>query len=427
MKGTYMRVVQINTVYGSGSTGKIAAALFKAAAAEGYESYAVYGRGSKRYGSRNFYRTGNIADFTGHVLVNFFAGKSGFGSKRATSRLLKWLDCVQPDILHLHNIHGFYVHVGMLFDYIREHDIPVVWTLHDCWAFTGQCAYFDYAGCTRWKTGCYNCPVYRRDYPYSLFKDNSLENYQLKRVAFTGVRDMTIVTPSKWLAGLVGQSFLKDYPLEMIPNGINLEIFKPVKEIGCRKKKIILGVANVWSRRKGLEDFLELAQILDDCYHIVLIGVSAKQKTYIAKNFPRMITPIQRTENQQELAEWYSKAVVYVNPTWEDNFPTTNIEALACGTPVVTYRTGGSPECIDEACGMVVSKGDINGIKAAVDVLSGRYPEICVKCLEKAKEYNEVTRFRDYVQLYGKILRRCGGKVKESLSQYEDKCHYPGI
>lgn len=401
-----MRVVQINTVYGSGSTGKIAAALFKVVEEEGHKSYAVYGRGRKRYDSQNFYRTGNIIDFTGHVLLNFFAGKSGFGSKGVTRRLLKWLNNVKPDILHLHNIHGFYVHVGMLFNYIKENNIPVVWTLHDCWAFTGQCAYFDYVGCIKWKTRCYKCPVYRRDYPYSLFKDNSMENYDLKKEAFTGVKNMTIVTPSKWLAGLVKQSFLKDYPIETIPNGINLEVFRPRKGIDSEKRKIILGVANVWSRRKGLEDFLKLARILDDNYHIVLIGLSAKQKTYIVQNFSHMITPIQRTENQQELVEWYCKATVYVNLTWEDNFPTTNIEALACGTPVITYETGGSQECISKGCGMVVAKGDINGIKTAVKVLTGQYPEVCVKCREKAKEYNEVIRFRDYVQLYKKLLNK---------------------
>lgn len=402
-----MRIVQINTVYGSGSTGKIVAALYKTAEAEGYGAYVAYGRGKRDYGLQTFYKIGNVIDFTEHILLNFFAGKSGFGSKKVTGRLLDWLDQVKPDILHLHNLHGFYVHVGLLFDYMKRHNIAVVWTLHDCWPFTGQCAYFDYAGCDKWKEACYKCPVYRKDYPYSLFKDNSVENYKTKKEVFAGVKKLTIVTPSRWLADLVKQSFLKEYPVEVIPNGINLEVFNPLEqsESGIREeKKIVLGVANIWSRRKGLKDFLELAKILDDNYHVVLIGVNKKQKSFIRMHFSKSITPIERTANQNELARWYSKATVYVNPTWEDNFPTTNMEALACGTPVISYKTGGSPECIDDGCGMIVEKGDIFGIKQGIEKLSQQYPEISERCLERAKKYDEEVRFKEYMELYEKIL-----------------------
>lgn len=405
-----MKIVYVNTVCGTGSTGKIAVDLYKIAKQGGHSPFISYGRGSAEE-SLSSYKIGNKIDFSCHVLINFFLGKSGFGSKAVTKRFLKWLDEVNPDLLHLHNLHGFYLHVGMLFEYIKTHNIPVIWTLHDCWPLTGQCAHFDYANCDKWKTNCHHCPIFRSNYPYSLFKDNSRENYILKKTAFTGVSNLTIVTPSNWLADIVRNSFLREYPVKVIPNGINLELFKPANTSSAvngtniissnqQPAKIILGVANVWTKRKGLDYFFRLADMLDDTFHIVLIGVSKKQQAQIKASYGARITPITKTTNQQELVAWYQRAHVFVNPTLEDNFPTTNLEALACGTPVITFKTGGSPESVNDTCGIVVEKGNIIQLKEAILSLKTRTDITSSSCCAQALNFDRNTRFREYLSIY---------------------------
>lgn len=400
-----MKIVQINTVCGTGSTGKITADLYHIANKEHHESFIAYGRGTAPKGIQGF-KIGNPLDFGCHVLINFFLGKSGFGSRQVTKRFLRWLDLVQPDLLHLHNLHGFYIHVGILFEYIKTHNIPVVWTLHDCWPMTGQCAFFDQADCYKWKTACSNCPIYRSDYPYSLFKDNSRQNYILKKTSFTGVKNLTIVTPSNWLADIVRQSFLKDYPITVIPNGIDLNVFKPYSiDATANNKKIILGVANVWDSRKGLDYFLKLIELLDSSYQVALIGVSKKQHKILQKAYGSRVIALMRTANQTELAKWYSRAHAYVNPTLSDNFPTTNLEALACGTPVITFNTGGSPESINKKCGFVVKKRDIIELKNAILSLEKNTEITSLACRERAMEFDRSARFEDYIKLYERILK----------------------
>lgn len=406
-----MKIVQINTVCNTGSTGKIAADLYYIAEKAGDTPFIAYGRGTAPK-EINSFKIGNPIDFMHHVLINFFLGKSGFGSKTVTVRFLKWLDEVKPDVLHLHNLHGFYIHVEMLFEYIKIHHIPTVWTLHDCWPLTGQCAHFDYAGCTKWQTACKHCPIYRSNYPYSLFRDNSRQNYELKKAAFTGVENLTIVTPSNWLADIVKKSFLREYPVMTIPNGINLDIFKPAVPQSTNTvfatadstfdtaSKIILGVANVWTSRKGLDFFLKLSELLDSSYHIILIGVSQKQQKKLQKEYGERITPLTRTANQLELAEWYSRADVYVNPTLEDNFPTTNLEALACGTPVITFNTGGSPESISPQCGLIVEKGNIEKLKEAILSLDRMTAITSSACRIQALNYDKDVRFEEYLKIY---------------------------
>lgn len=394
----YMKIVQINTVCGTGSTGKIAVALHNISISNSHESYIAYGRG-KCADNIPSYKIGNVFDFFTHVLINFFKGKSGFGSKTVTKRFIKWLDTIQPDILHLHNLHGFYINIELFFDYIKRKNIPVVLTLHDCWTFTGQCAHFDYVGCSKWKTQCHHCPIFRTNYPYSLFKDNSAQNYIQKQELLTGISNMVIVTPSKWLAELVSDSFLSGYPVKTIPNGIDLQIFRPYPAKTISSKKIILGVANVWTERKGYHYFLELAKAVGNQYQIVLIGVSQKQKQKLQRNYPEII-PITRTQNQKELAQWYSNAFVYVNPTLEDTFPTTNLEALACGTPVITFKTGGSPEAISDNCGIVVEKGDLDGLISAISHLEKEQNNYKETCRSQAMNYQSHMQYSKYLEIY---------------------------
>lgn len=398
-----MNIVFINTVKNSGSTGRITADLAHTAENNGFTSYTAYGRG-KAAANFNEYRIGNRVDFVKHVAFHFATGRNGFFSQSVTKRFLRWLDGINPDLIHLHNIHGFYLHIGMLFDYIKQHNIPVIWTFHDCWPFTGHCAHFDYIHCTQWQEGCHNCSIYRSSYPYSIFKDNCIENFALKKEAFTNVQNLTIVTPSYWLSDLLKSSFLKQYTTKVIPNGINLQVFKPLNmENPNPDTKNILGVANVWSARKGLSAFLQLAEMLDDSYHITLVGLNTHQQLKIKKLFPRKITPLKRTQNLEELVALYNNAYVFVNPTLEDNFPTTNLEALACGTPVITYQTGGSPESIDSSCGIVVEKDNIKALYDAI--LSLPNSNITrTACRQRALLYNKDTCFQEYIKLYRNVL-----------------------
>ena len=358
-----MKILQINSVCGVGSTGKIAQNLYHGLKAEGHECKIAWGR---RYGGtvplEDTIRIGSKFDHYRHGLATRLWDRHGFAARGATQYFLDKVEKYAPDIIHLHNIHGYYIHIGLLFHFLSEYGKPVVWTLHDCWSFTGHCSYFDFVGCAKWKVQCHDC-TQTKSYPKSLGYDNSIWNYQKKKELFTSIPKMTLVSPSHWLAGLVKQSFLAKYPIEVIHNGIDRNIFKPTpsnlrERFGLMNKKIVLGVANVWSERKGFNDMLKLADLLPTEYQIVMVGVSKKQKDKLPQN----ILGIIRTDSPQELAQWYTTADVFVNPTYEDNFPTVNLEAQACGTPVVTYDSGGSPECVVNAGGRVCRKKGPEGI-----------------------------------------------------------------
>ncbi len=397
-----MKVLQINSVCGIGSTGRIATDIHNMLIEQGHESYIAYGRDLPR-NCDNAIRIGNKIDNYAHVLLTRLFDKHGFGSIKATEEFIKKVEEIDPDVIHLHNIHGYYINIEVLFDYLKEADKPVIWTLHDCWAFTGHCAHFDYVGCEKWKTGCYDCPE-KKSYPSSRLLDKSKQNYLKKKEIFTGVKNMTIVTPSSWLAELVRESFLGECPVKVINNGIDLKIFKPTKsnfreKYNIEDKFIILGVANIWERRKGFDYFIELSKLIKIDEIIVMVGLTEKQK----RSLPDNIIGITRTNDVNELVEIYTAADVFVNPTLEDNFPTTNLEALACGTPVITFNTGGSAECIDGNCGMVVEKGNINKlIKAINQIKSDRQNKD--HCINKASKFNKSTRFNEYVELYRNLL-----------------------
>lgn len=412
-----MKIVLVNTISGATSTGRICVDLYQTASEMGHEPYIAAGRGKQPAGIEGII-IGNKIDFVSHVMKNFVQGKTGFGSKQVTKKFLKWLDQVQPDIIHLHNIHGFYLNIELLFDYLKQHDIAVVWTLHDCWPLTGHCAYFDYIKCEKWRIdqeGCHDCPIHKSAYPYALFKDNSIWNYAKKRQVFSGVKNLTIVTPSEWLADLVAQSFLKEYRTVVIPNGINLDRFKPLsKEQEAKreqqykgyKHRTVLGVANRWEERKGLAYFQQLADRLPDHYTVELIGLNRVQTKQMKDRYPTgKLIPIDRTRNVELLASIYRAADVFVNPTLEDNFPTTNLEALACGTPVVTFATGGSPESVDDTCGIVVPTGDIDALEKAVMKVCEEKPFTTEQCRNRSLKFDRQKRYQDYISLYEECLK----------------------
>ncbi len=397
-----LKILQINTVCGSGSVGRIAVDIYHTLEKNGDKGMIAYGRRTAPEGIRAF-RFGSPLDMGAHVLSTFFRGEHGFASGRQTKRLIGRIRKWNPDVIHLQNIHGFVLQVEILFAYLKEAGKPVVWTLHDCWPYTGHCAFYDYTACEGWKTGCRACREYQRTYPYALFRNHTIQNYERKRTAFTGVADLTIVTPSRWLAGEVKQSFLKEYPVQVIPNGIDRKCFRPVKSLlrqrlGLEGRFVILGVANVWERRKGLEYFVKLSGRLSGEYKVVLIGLSKKQ----IKSLPENIIGLERTSSAEELAEYYSMADVFVNATLEDNFPTTNLEALACGTPVITFNTGGSPESVDESCGQVVPKGDTEALIKAIRQ-EREAPRQSESCLKRAERYEKYDRFQEYVELYHRL------------------------
>ncbi len=395
------KILQINVVANSGSTGRIAEGIGALAQTQGFESYIAYGRWAMP-SSSHLVKIGAKTDYLWHGIESRIFDNHGLASRRATKNFLHAIDKINPSIIHLHNIHGYYLNYPMLFQYLAEKKLTVVWTLHDCWAFTGHCAHYDFCGCDRWKTQCHHCPQ-KKTYPASFLFDRSQKNYADKKHFFTMPENMTIVPVSQWLANQVSESFLQNYPCKVIYNGIDTDVFHPYNQnemkakFGWIDKKILLGVASTWSPRKGFADFIKLSSLLPEDYLIVLVGLSQKQQ----KNLPSNIIGISKTESATDLAQLYSAADVFINPTWEDSYPTTNLEAIACGTPVVTYHTGGSPESVAEKNGIIIPKGDLTQLKDAIEKIA-KEPE---RCRQYALEnFQQPERYREYVKLYQELL-----------------------
>ena len=401
------KLLQINVVANIGSTGRIAENIGKLAISQGWESYIAYGRGEPKSASK-LIRVGSDSDMYMHALQSRLLDNHGLASVTATKRFVEEIKRINPDVIHLHNIHGYYLNYKILFEYLATIDTPVVWTLHDCWAFTGHCSHFDAIGCDKWRTGCFSCPL-KGEYPVSKLMDASKRNYALKKRLFTSVPNLTFAPVSRWLADLVGESFLGKYPVQVINNGIDTEVFQQRqsdlrKKHGIENKFVFVGVAGVWDAMKGLEDFIKLSSMLPDDCVIIMIGLTKKQ----IEGLPKNIIGIERTENQTQLAEYYSIADVYVNPTYNDSFPTVNLEALACGTPVITYKTGGSPESVTEGTGLVVNKGDVDNLLYAIETIkrNGKL-HYSAACRQRAVEfYNKDDKFREYIRLYNELVSK---------------------
>lgn len=396
-----MKIVSINSLP-NGSTGKIMNEIADMAEKNGFDTYCFWGSWYSEIKEKAEKRScfGSSIENKISGAFSILTGLQNFGSIIGTISLINKINKIDPDIIHLHNLHLWTINIPLLFKYIKKHNIKTVWTLHDCWAFTGHCPHFDMIGCDKWKTGCYGCPQYK-EYPKSLF-DNSKYMYRLKKKWFTDIKDMTIVTPSEWLASLVKESYLKDYPVKVINNGIDLNVFKPTesdfrKKYALENKYIVLGVAFGWGRRKGLDVFVELARRLDkEKYKVVLVGTDDN----VDKLLPENIISIHRTQNQTELAKIYSAADVFANPTREENYPTVNMESVACGTPVVTFNTGGSPEMLDETCGAAVAKDDNDAMYNEIIRICEAKPYSMEACIKKAKDFDKNGKFGEYIRLY---------------------------
>ena len=405
---TDRKVLLVNTVCGTGSVGRLVAGLYRTLEEHGYECLVAYGRGEAPKDIRA-YRIGTDFDMYVHGGLSRLYDRHGFFSRRATEDFIDMVMQYNPDIIHLHNVHGYYLNLEVLFEYLRKCGKKIIWTLHDCWTFTGHCSHFEYIGCNKWLNGCFKCEQLK-EYPKSIGADNSRQNYIDKRRLFTGIPNLTIVTPSEWLEDKVRQSFLREYPTVVVPTGIDLNQFYPYAEttaddnlifqirntLAIRNKIVLLGVANPWRERKGLSQFSILKKALSDRYVIILVGLTDKQ----VQALPEGMIGITRTDSVEELAALYSMADIYVNLTLEDTFPTTNLEALACGTPVVTYKAGGSPESLDETCGEVVDRNSVQGVVAAIEkILASRSQNYTMEdCVRRAQLYSKEYRFLEYIQ-----------------------------
>ena len=397
-----MKVVQINSTCKYGSTGKIVLDIHKELSLNGYESFVLYG-GKFDGKVDNTKHIINRFELKVNTFISRFLGISGFFGWLSTKRIIRELEIIKPDIIHLHNLHGYYLNIEILFKYLNKRSIKTVITFHDCWPITGHCTHFMSVNCDKWKSECFNCPLLNC-YPKSYLFDTSNTLFIKKKDLLSSTKNLIIVTPSDWLKGIVLDSFLKEKQIRVINNGINLEVFHPINSDwkylhGFSNRKIILGVSNNMTRSKGFEEFLKLSRLISKEFLIVLIGVKEAEKSQYEN-----ILMLSRTNSVDELVELYNMADVFVNLTLEDNFPTVNIEALACGTPVITYDVGGCKEIIDEKTGTVVKLGDIHGILSAIKTICSNNKEVYSReCVIRAmQKYNKDFKYKEYIQLYEK-------------------------
>ncbi len=399
------KIFQISSELNVGSVGRIAEQIGELVLEQGWESVIAYGRESKPSKSKTI-KIGNGFDLIVHGVLTRVADRHGFASKRATEKLISEIESIKPDLIQLQHLHGYFINIEILFNYLAKINIPVVWTFHDCWSFTGHCTYYDMIGCEKWKEKCFSCPQ-KKEYPSSLIADNSYNNYLDKSKIFNSVDNLTIVPVSYWLGEQVKQSFLKSKRIRVIQNGIDLEKFSfkdnDVKKIfHIEDKFLILGVANPWDERKGLKYFIELSTKISNNDKIILIGLSKKQ----IQSLPKNILGLERTVDDYELARMYSAADVFVNTTLDEALGLTNIEALACGTPIITFDSGGSVEAVFEDTGFVVPKRDVEALVLAINCVKLKKKEVYHNlCRKKAENhFNKTDRFSEYIDLYKDLI-----------------------
>lgn len=404
-----MRLLQINTVVNTGSTGRIAEEIGQMVIEQGGESYMAFGRNGDRPSKSHKIKIGTDWDIKRHGMETRLCDRHGLASRTATNQLIKNIIEIQPDIIHLHNLHGYYLNIEVLFNYLASVEIPIVWTLHDCWAFTGHCTHFSYVDCNKWKVQCEKCPQ-KKEYPASYWLDNSYKNFLKKQKLFTSIKDMTIVPVSNWLAGVVNESFFSKYPIRVIYNGVDIEVFKPRNTVNLRKqyhlenKFVLLGVASVWSERKGLYDFIKLSRVLDKNERIILIGLNKQQ----IKLLPNNIIGIERTDDVLQLIEFYSLADVVLNLSFEETFGLTTVEGFACETPSIVYNCTASPELTSASTGFIVTQGDFSEIRRAIDTVKSNGKVVYQDaCRERAVSFfNKEDRYEQYIQLYHQLLSK---------------------
>ena len=402
------KLLQINSTANWGSTGKIAEQIGERAMAHGWESYIAYGRYSNHSNS-NLIRIGSRIGQAWHLIISRLFDKHGLGSRCATKKLISKIEKIKPDIIHLHNIHGYYINYRILFEYLNSTNIPVVWTLHDCWSFTGHCAHFVSANCMRWRDGmCEKCPL-KGNYPKS-FADSSTMNFRLKQRLFASNPNIHIVAVSKWLAEQTKQSYLGHQNIRYIYNGVDTSLFIPqdpkhiVHKYELDGKTILLGVASAWDDDKGLSDYIVLRKKLSDRYVIIIVGLAEEK----INKLPKGIIGISLTQSINELVEFYSVADIVLSLSRAETFGLTIAEGMACGTPAVVYNNTAQPELITHDTGLIVEKtGDIDGVICAIKEIEKKgkahYSEACRKRVEA--HFNKNKCYLQYIELYKEIIK----------------------
>lgn len=399
-----MKVLMINPVCGIGSTGRICADLAVMLEARGHDVKIAYGRGivPERY-QKYAVKIGGKLDAPLHALKARLADATGFGSKAATKCFIRWVKEFDPDVIHLHNLHGYYVNLDVLFAYLRSCGKPILWSFYDCWSFTGHCAHFDYNQCNKWKNGCHDC-ANLQEYPQS-YLNRSAKNFQKKQRLFTNIPNLQLILPSGWMQRMVEQSYMQAYPTHLLPNGIDLQMFQENNliskiDLGIGNKCMVLGVSSVWSKTKGIEDIISITKKLPQAdYQIVLAGQLPS-----SVRLPENVIHIERTHDITQLCSYYSAADVFINPTLQETQGLTTVEALACGTPAIIYNSGGAPECLDDTCGIVVPRGDVDGmIQALEDIRTGKRQFSPEDCKAAAQKYSKDDLYQPFLALYARL------------------------
>lgn len=402
-----MKVVQINAIYGSKSTGTIVREIQSCCEANGIESYVAYSIADRPDSEvPRGYRIGNQLTAKWHAFISRLIGKQAYANRISTWRFLRWLDKVNPDVVHLHNLHSNYIHLNILLHYLAKHDIATVVTMHDCWYFTGGCMHYTSVGCHRWKNGCGHCPKWRQIPSYCFDRTQSV--LKDRKRYLSAIPRLTMVGASEWVANEMKQSLLKDLNITFIHNGFDLDVFTPTlsgkrKELGIGNKFVILGPASKWLlpiNKPTLDHFI--SQMTDDMV-LVLFGCTENNHT-----LPSNVLQIGYTKNRKELAELYSMADVLVNCSREDTLSSLNLECQACGTPVVTYDATGSKETVDGQCGFAVPTGDAEILWQKVaevkqkskNVLTGQ----CRVWIES--NFEKKSNYKKYIELYHNVIKR---------------------
>lgn len=403
---TKLKLLQINVAANWGSHGRIAEEIGLEAMAQGWESYIAYGRYANPSKS-HIVKIGDLFDHCLHGAQSLLLDRHGLASCGPTKKLIREIEQIKPDLIHLHNIHGFYLNYPILFRYLSTVDIPVVWTLHDCWAFTGHCAWPIHGHCDRFQEQCCHCPLQSKGYPKSFLLDRSRSNFKLKKRYFRSLQDLHLVTVSRWLEQQVRLSFMQDMDIRTIYNGLDTEVFRPSGTPPTSVTDghpLVLGVCNAWYDWKGLDDMAALRELLPDDYEVMVVGVNEDQM----HRLPEGITCIRRTDSVSQLAEIYSQADVFVNPSKVESFGMTTAEALSCGTPSIVYDTSACPEVVDNLTGRVVPLGDVNALAKAVKEICSLPGREAMRqaCRERAiRLFNRQDRYKEYLQLYNEVLQ----------------------
>lgn len=403
-----MIVLQINIESNYGSTGRIVEGIGRLAQSQGIETHVAYSRGANP--SRlNTHHIGNKLSQGLHLVRTRVFGDHLKGSGFSTKQLIKLIEKLDPNIVHIHQVHGYYLHVPILFKYLRKSDRKIVWTLHDCWSYTGHCSYYTKIGCQKWLKECHNCPQFS-GYPKSYFFDRSKEEFNLKKELFASMQNLHLVAISDWLKEEVSKSILAELPISVIKNGVDLEIFKPIKfnkelekkKRGITSKNVVIATGTTWNSSKGLEDYKKLGAKLPNNTTLLLVGIP----TYLQVGFPNSTICIERTESKEELSLLYNIADVVLSLSYQESFGLTIPEGLACGTPGVAYRNTALKEHISEHTGKLVMTGNIQeasqAIAEVIEVGKSAMSEACISFCHK--NYNLKNNYQNYLSLYSQLI-----------------------